>query len=85
MNRPRAERRDNRYVKAMRRLREDRAQHGSDHSCPCFNPDGRELSRWADTPKPTSAPRPHGSKDPSLEELNAPTVEEWDDWDDPRA
>jgi hypothetical protein len=45
-----------RYVKGIRRIREDRAEHGSDHSCPCFRPDGRTFDRFADTPAICSGP-----------------------------
>lgn len=48
-----AERRWNRYVKGMRRIREDRAQHGNDHSCACFETSGRGaiFARFADHPQ----------------------------------
>ncbi len=48
----RAERQQARFTKGMRRIREDRAQHGSDHSCPCFTADGHgaAFARFADYP-----------------------------------
>jgi hypothetical protein len=51
----RAERRAARYVKGLRRLRVDRAEHGEDHSCPCFDEDagrgrGQIFARFADHP-----------------------------------
>lgn len=56
-----ADRRYARHVKGMRRLRQDRAEHGSDHSCPCFALEadqgrGSEFSRFADTPTLCSDP-----------------------------
>jgi hypothetical protein len=49
-------RRYKRYVKGIKRIREDRDQHGNDHSCACFCPDadkgkGAVFARFADTPK----------------------------------
>jgi hypothetical protein len=49
-------RRHKRYVKGIRRIRTDRAEHGDDHSCECFCPDaqhgkGAVFARFADTPK----------------------------------
>jgi hypothetical protein len=87
MNRTRAERRYNRYVKAMRRIRGDRAEHGSDLRCSCFDPDGREFARFADHPKIHSGPccgnprRHFGAVTP--QELRAPKVHDWDDPTDP--
>ena len=54
--RNRAERRWRRDIKAWRRIKEDRRQHGADRWCSCFgDPDphvwGRTFSRFADTPK----------------------------------
>jgi hypothetical protein len=77
MNRTRAERRYNRYVKGMRRIREDRAQHGSDLWCECFDPDGRVFSQFADNPQMIMNPWRH-FKYPSLQERRAPTVHDWD-------
>ena len=50
-----------RYVKGIRRIRADRAEHGDDHSCLCFCPDadkgrGYIFSVFADTPKRCSNP-----------------------------
>ena len=58
----RAERRWFRYVKGMRRLREDRQEHSPtgqetlEEACPCFRPQGtkefgRIFARFADYPK----------------------------------
>jgi hypothetical protein len=61
--RTRDERRYAREVKAWRRIKEDRAQHGGNQpvfsACPCFgDPDphvwGRTFARFADTPKACS-------------------------------
>ena len=54
--RNRAERRYNRYVKGLRRLKKDRNQHGGDLDCPCFDDDaskghGRVFAIFADYPK----------------------------------
>lgn len=49
-------RRAKRLTKGTRRIKEDRAQHGSDHRCACFNPDGRTFARFADYPKTCSGP-----------------------------
>jgi hypothetical protein len=57
--RTRADRRWNREVKAWRRIKEDRAQHGqssASQDCPCFGDEdpaiwGRTFARFADTPK----------------------------------
>ena len=59
MNRDYNYRRYKRYVKGIKRIREDRAQHGNDHSCDCFCPDtdkgrGQTFSRFADYPKSCS-------------------------------
>ena len=53
-------RRYKRYVKGIKRIREDRAQHGDDHSCECFCPNadkgkGAVFARFADTPKDCGA------------------------------
>jgi hypothetical protein len=41
-----------RLTKGMRRIHEDRAEHGSDHSCDCFSANGRGkvFARFADYP-----------------------------------
>ena len=49
-------RRYKRYVNGIKRIRGDRAQHGSDHSCECSCPTaekgrGSVFARFADTPK----------------------------------
>jgi hypothetical protein len=83
MNRTRAERRYNRYVKAMRRIHEDRAQHGSDLHCSCFDPDAKEFARFADHPKNCSGwccanpRRKYGEV--TFQEQRAPTIHDWDD------
>lgn len=48
----RGERQTIRRTKGMKRIKEDRAQHGNDHSCGCFNTSGRgaEFARFADYP-----------------------------------
>jgi len=51
-----AYRRFKRFVKGMRRIKEDRQQHGNDRSCECFSVDaeqgkGKTFARFADTPK----------------------------------
>lgn len=57
MNRSYPERKHNRYVKGMRRIKEDRAQHGNDHRCPCFaaNGRGKVFSDFADNPQMCSS------------------------------
>ncbi|HEY3724992.1 MAG TPA: hypothetical protein VGN59_16700 [Acidimicrobiia bacterium] len=65
-------------MKAMRRIREDRAQHGSDRGCPCFEPDGATFSRFADHPKQWSGSR-RRNRDLTLQERRAATIEDWDD------
>jgi len=57
MVRTRAYRRFKRFVKGMRRIKEDRQQHGNDRSCLCFSVDaehgrGKTFARFADTPNP---------------------------------
>lgn len=83
-----ADRHWSRRVKGMRRMREDRAQHGEDHSCPCFDSEaqrgrGRTFSDFADTPKRCSSPtccgNPRAVDGPTLQELRAPKVSEWAD------
>lgn len=59
--RSRDQRRYWREVKAWRRIKEDRQQHGEDRSCPCFGDSdpavwGQTFSRFADTPKRCSCP-----------------------------
>lgn len=56
--RTKLERRRARYLKGMRRIHEDRAEHGTDRSCPCFtaNGRGRVFARFADHPKVCSGP-----------------------------
>jgi hypothetical protein len=55
-NRDYAYRKYKRYVKGINRIREDRAQHGDERSCPCFCSDadrgkGAVFAQFADTPK----------------------------------
>lgn len=80
--RNRGERQFTRQVKGMRRIREDRAQHGNDHSCPCFGKDGRTFSRFADTPTPCSSPtccgNPRKVDGSTMQERRAATVKDWD-------
>ena len=84
MKRTKADRRFQRYVHGMRRIREDCAQHGADHRCLCFSCDGRTFSRFADTPKSCSCslgcgnPRRHWG-DVTRQELRAPTASDWSD------
>jgi len=54
-------RRHQRYVHGMRRLRQDRAEHGADTTCDCFNQDathgrGAVFDRFADHPQTCSGP-----------------------------
>jgi hypothetical protein len=82
MNRTRAERRYNRYIKGMRRIREDRAEHGSDLGCSCFDPDGKVFARFADHPKQCSSwccgnPRRHYGA-VTRQEQRAATTHDWD-------
>lgn len=49
-------RRHNRYLKGLKRLKEDRNQHGRDLSCPCFEEQaghgrGKIFARFADYPQ----------------------------------
>ena len=81
-NRPYSERKWNRYTKGMRRIREDRAHHGRDRFCPCFDQDadhgrGITFSFFADTPTPFSD-NWRDWEGPSREELRAPRITEWD-------
>lgn len=83
------ERKHNRFVKGIRRIKEDMAQHGADHSCQCFEAvkgKGRVFSRFADTPKLCSNPSCCGNPrrggwgvlhDVTIQELKAPKIEEW--------
>lgn len=55
MNRSWDYRQYKRYVKGIKRIKIDRAEHGEDTGCPCFCEDathgrGKEFSRFADTP-----------------------------------
>lgn len=86
--RTRAARRYNRAVKGRRRIREDRAQHGADRHCPCFDPEadrarGKTFSRFADYPKASGCvccgnPRRHyGNGAVTIQELRAPRAEDW--------
>jgi hypothetical protein len=68
MNRSWDYRHHKRYVKGIKRIREDRAEHGDDHSCPCFFSDAQKgrgviFSRFADTPAPCSNPWCCGNSD----------------------
>lgn len=56
--RNRATRRQDRLVKGARRVHEDRAQHGADHTCSCFDPigKGKTFARFADHPAVCSNP-----------------------------
>lgn len=78
----RAQRQYDGFVHAMRRIKEDRAQHGNDHSCSCFEPDGQTLSRFANHPKSCSGPccgnpRKHFNA-VTRQEKRAATVKEWE-------
>lgn len=82
------ERRHNRKVKGLRRVREDRAQHGADTSCPCFADEvtrgrGAEFARFADTPKACSDPFCCGNTrkvyGPTRQERRAATEADWDE------
>ena len=84
--RNRAIRRHNRHTKAMRRIREDVAEHGADISCPCFDArkkqKGQTFSRFADHPKLCSGPccgnpRKHFG-DVTYQEKRAPSIKDWD-------
>ncbi len=84
MNRTYEDRRRNRHYKAMRRIREDRAQHGSSHDCPCFDTSGRGIifDGFADTPTRCSSwccgnPRRHWGL-VTVQEMRAPTTKDWD-------
>lgn len=79
-------RRHNRLVHGMRRIKEDRAQHGEDHSCPCFNTagSGYTFSMFADTPTRCSNPECCGNPRRSswggqtIQERKAPKTSDWD-------
>jgi hypothetical protein len=86
MNRTYNERKHKRFVKGMKRIKEDRAQHGRDHSCPCFSQQasrgkGAEFARFADTPKvcsnSTCCGNPREVDGPTRQEIRGPRVEEW--------
>lgn len=87
MSRTRTERRYQRYVKGIRRIREDRAQHGNDHGCLCFERDaqrgrGEVFAYFADTPTRCSSyccgnPRKHFGI-VTNQEKRAPQVKDWD-------
>lgn len=49
----RGERQAARHNKGMKRIKEDRAQHGNDHSCACFDTNGKGavFARFADHPQ----------------------------------
>lgn len=84
-------RRQNRRTKAMRRLREDVAEHGSWTDCHCFEAKrrqaGKVFSQFADNPKLCSNPgccgNPrHGWGTEKFrlthQERKAPTIKDWD-------
>ena len=82
------ERRHNRKVKGLRRVREDRAQHNGDKSCPCFADEvldgrGATFARFADHPAVCSNPFCCGNVrkacGPTRQERRAATVEDWDE------
>ena len=77
-----AKRRYDRYVKGMRRIKEDRAQHGEDHSCPCFDTSGKgyTFSMFADTPKRCgkSCCKVRNWAGDTRQEKRAPTVKDWE-------
>lgn len=90
-NRSYSERRHNRHVKGMRRIKEDRAQHGNDHSCSCFDTSGRgrDFARFADYPKVCSNPgccgNPRRTKGNlsgigrlTRQEIRGPKVDDWE-------
>lgn len=68
----------------MRRIREDRAEHGADHSCSCFDTSGRGLtfSQFADNPKMCSGyccgnPRKWFGE-LTRQEKKAPRAQDWE-------
>lgn len=87
MNRGYTYRRHKRYVKGMRRLKEDRMQHDGEKTCPCFDEEadrGRGIffDGFADTPHRCSNyycgnPRRHFGE-LTLQEQRAPRVEDWE-------
>lgn len=82
-----ARRRYSRYVKGMRRIKEDRMEHGDSRVCSCFDPEvdrarGRTFSYFADNPQLCSRwccgnqRRMYG---PTRQEKRAPTAKEFFD------
>lgn len=94
MGRGRAQNRYNRYVKGMRRVKDDRNTHGTEglndprvYQCECFSDDvskgrGWTFSKFADTPHPCSCWMCSINRRHyglHLNELRAPRIdEEWD-------
>ncbi len=80
------ERRHNRYVKGMRRLREDRQQHGASRLCSCFDADassgrGAVFDRFADTPQLCSSwccGNQRKVSGPTRQERRAADIDDWD-------
>lgn len=82
------ERRWNRYIKGIRRVREDRMEHGGSKfglACPCFGDEvthgrGAIFDRFADTPQvcSTCCGNRRQWEGPSRQERRAPTVKDWD-------
>jgi len=77
-------RRHKRLAKAIRRLKEDRAQHGSDRSCPCFFPDGRIFARFADYPRDCSCWMCSPEHEPTRQELRSLAAMDDKYWQTPR-
>lgn len=87
MARSYSERRHNRKVKGMRRVREDRAEHGGRETlCECFSPEtdrgrGAVFATFADHPKVCSNPgccgNPRKRGEITNQEKRAPRVDDW--------
>ena len=79
------ERKHYRHVKGMRRIKEDRAQHGNDRRCPCFSAQadkgkGPEFARFADTPTLCSGwccGNQRKVSGDTMQERKAATVKDW--------
>jgi hypothetical protein len=82
MNRSYDERKHNRHYKGMRRIREDRAQHGNDHSCLCFKTNGwgKVFSRFADNPQVCSKEccgNQRKYEGLTIQEEKGPSINDW--------
>jgi hypothetical protein len=81
------ERKHNRFVKGMRRLKEDRQEHTFDKSCPCFSKEagngrGAVFARFADYPQTCSSwccGNQRKVQGPTRQEVRGPKVNDWNE------